>query len=121
MEALSRFMDLEIEFKCMVTKLSNSDSARFASELLKDINALVAKIDKLNKTLKKVQIDPSSLDLTRFKTLQTAIKVIETSEQEVNVWAVRFGVADEKVKRGSKRKAPAATNQTVWRPRQQAE
>ena len=97
----------------MVTKLMNSNAKRFADELLKDINSLITKTEKLNKTLKKIQIDPSSIDMSGFKTLQTAIKAIESAEQEINILAVRFGVADEKTKRGAKRKAPAATYYAV--------
>ena len=97
----------------MITKLTNSSSMRFAGELLKDINSLITKVEKLNKTLKKIQIDPSSIDMSGFKTLQNAMKTIESAEQEVNTWAVRFGVAEEKIKKGAKRKAPAATYYAV--------
>ena len=103
-------MELEIEFRCLITKINNSECKRFAGELISDINSAIAKCEKLNKTLKKLQVDSKALDVQAFKTLQSAMGQLDTNEKSINTWAVRFGVADDKSKRGSKRKAPLLTS-----------
>ena len=96
-----RFQDLEIDLKCLVTRITSSESARHAAELLKDVQNLIGKVEKLNKTLKKVVIDNNSLDIQGLGVAKKAIAIIEASLQEVNHWSVRFGF-----RRGTKRKAP---------------
>lgn len=107
---MPRFLDLEIELRCLITKINNSDCKRFAGELLSDITSCITKCEKLNKTMKKLQIDPKGIDVQGYKTLRSAMNQIETSEKSITLWAVRFGVSDEKVKRGTKRKVPLVTS-----------
>ena len=68
-----RFQDLEIDLQCLVTKITASESARHAAELLKDVQSLIGKVEKLNKTLKKVVIDNNSLDIQGLGVAKKAI------------------------------------------------
>ena len=101
-----RFQDLEIDLKCLVTRITSSESARHAAELLKDVQSLIGKVEKLNKTLKKVVIDNNSLDIQGLGVAKKAIASIEASEKDVNHWSARFGFSEDRVRRGTKRKAP---------------
>ena len=103
-----RFQDLEIELKCLVTKITASKSARHAGELLKDCQALIQTIEKLNKTLKKVIIDTNSLDHACLVVCKKAMAQVEASEKDIHHWSVRLGFAEEKVKRGVKQKEKAS-------------
>ena len=101
----ARYQDLEIELKCLVTKITASPNARIASELVKDTQSCITKCEKLVKTLKKLVVESqASVDQKGMESLVSAMKQIDESETEIQTWSVRFGFSEEKAKRGAKRK-----------------
>ena len=96
---------MEIDLKVMATKITQSPSARIAGELKKDCEGAVVKVDTLTKLLKTIITDPTSLTEPAFKTVCTAMKQVDDGDVDIQYWAARFGFADEKIKRGVKRKA----------------
>ena len=81
--SFERFQDLDIEVKCLITRITTSPSARLASELLKDCQALVPKIEKITKLYKKIICDSKELTQDSMKTLKAACASIDASYTEI--------------------------------------
>ena len=99
-------MDVEIQMKCLVTRITASPNARIAGELAKDAQSCIGKIEKVVKALKKFVVEPNSeIEKKGMETLEHAMKQIDEMDESIHGWAVKFGFAEERVKRGAKRKA----------------
>ena len=104
-----RSQDLEIDLQCLVTKITASKSARHAGELRKDCHTIIQKLENFNKAFKKLIIGTDSLDRSGLVVCKKAMAQVEASEKDIHHWSVRFGFAEEKVKRGVKRKGKGET------------
>ena len=102
---LRKYQDLEIETMCLCTKIAGSENARFASELMKDAEANITKIDKVLKILTKVAVNVNEIKDDDFDKLIDAMKLIDEQESVINSWAIKFGFKENKNERGVKRKA----------------
>lgn len=75
-----------------------------ASELQKDAEANIGRIDKLLKVLKKL-CTSGGVDESGLEKLGEGMRAIDNHEETINTWAIKFGFREEKIKKGSKRKA----------------
>ena len=69
-----------------------------ASELQKDAEANIGRLEKLFKILKKLYIS-SDVDDAGLQKVCEGMKQIDACEETINTWAIKFGFRADKTKR----------------------